>query len=198
MPSDDTSRSSASTPTFWAWFSSLFSSQPAHAYEMVEKGAKKNVVIVGGGAAGGGVARELSKKLSASEYEIILIDARPFYTHLPAMARIAVTAEESLEDKALFGFEKLFYNGNGTVKHGKVVSIAEAAPGKGGEVVLEDGERIPYAALLLATGSVWPDVIQLPETDVATKSFLGSWRSKFEKANHVVIVGGGAVGLGKF
>ncbi|KAM5540768.1 hypothetical protein V8D89_005412 [Ganoderma adspersum] len=195
MPSDDTSRSSAPSPTFWVWFRSLFSSQPPHAYEMVEKGGKKNVVIVGGGAAGGSVGRELSKKLSPSQYEIIVIDARPFYTHLPAMARIAVTAEENLEDKALMGFEKLFYNDNGTVKHGKVVSIAEAAPGKGGEVVLEDGERIPYAALVLATGAVWPDVIQLPETDAATKSFLGSWRSKFEKANHVVIVGGGAVGL---
>lgn len=162
---------------------------------MAEKGDKKNVVIVGGGAAGGGVARELSKKLNPSQYEIILIDARPFYTHLPAMARIAVTAEESLEDKALMGFESLFHNGNGKVKHGKVVSIAELAPGKGGEVVLEDGERIPYSALVLATGAVWPDTIQLPDTESATKSHIGSWRSKFEKANHVVIVGGGAVGI---
>lgn len=165
---------------------------------MAEKGDKKNIVIVGGGAAGGTVGRELSKKLNASQYEIILIDARPFYSYLPAMARVAVTAEESLEDKALFGFENLFHKGNGKVKHGKVVSIAETAPGQGGEVVLEDGERIPYSALLLATGAVWPDVIQLPETDSATKSHLSSWRSKFEKANHVVIVGGGAVGLGKF
>ncbi|PIL35059.1 hypothetical protein GSI_02846 [Ganoderma sinense ZZ0214-1] len=195
MPSDDTTHTSPPSPTFWAWFLSLFSSQHTHTYEMVEKTGKKNVVIIGGGAAGGGVARELSKKLSPAQYEIILIDARPFYTHLPAMARIAVTAEESLEDKALMGFEKLFHNGNGTVKHGKVVSIAEAAPGKGGEVVLEDGERIPYAALLLATGAIWPDAIQLPQTDAATKSHLGSWRNKFEKANHVVIVGGGAVGL---
>ncbi|KAI1783571.1 FAD/NAD(P)-binding domain-containing protein [Ganoderma leucocontextum] len=162
---------------------------------MVEKGSKKNVVIVGGGAAGGAVVLQLSKKLDPSQYEIILIDARPFYTHLPAMARIAVTAEESLEDKALFGFEKLFHNANGQVKHGKVVSIVEAAPGKGGEVVLEDGERISYSALLLATGAVWPESIQLPETDSATKSHLSSWRSKFEKANHVVIVGGGAVGI---
>ena len=165
---------------------------------MAEKSTKKTIVIVGGGAAGGSVVLGLSKKLNPSQYEIILIDARPFYTHLPAMARISVTAEESLEDKALFGFEKLFHNGNGKVKHGKVVSIAEAAPGKGGEVVLEDGERIPYFALVLATGAVWPNTIQLPNTESATKSHIGSWRSKFEKANHVVIVGGGAVGIGTF
>ncbi|TBU44038.1 FAD/NAD(P)-binding domain-containing protein [Dichomitus squalens] len=162
---------------------------------MVEKSGKKNVVVIGGGFAGGTAARELSKKLSASQYNIILIDARPFYTHLPALARIAVSAEDQLEEKALFGFEKLFHNGNGTFKQGKVVSIAEAAPGKGGEVVLESGERVSYSALLIATGAIWPEIIQLPETNSATKSHISTWRNKVEKANHVVIVGGGAVGI---
>lgn len=199
MPSDDTvPTSQPPSPSFWTWFISLFTRifYPQHSYEMAEKSGKKNVVVIGGGFAGGTAARELSKKLSPSQYNIILIDARPFYTHLPALARIAVSAEDQLEDKALFGFEKLFHNGNGTYKQGKVVSIAEAAPGKGGEVVLESGERVPYSALLIATGAVWPEVIQLPESDSATKSHINTWRNKVEKANHVVIVGGGAVGIG--
>lgn len=163
---------------------------------MAEKVPKKTVVIVGGGAAGGGLARDLSKKLDASLYNIVLVNDRTFYVHLIAMARIAVSGEDKLEDKALFGFDKLFYNGNGTVKIGKAVAIAEAGVGKGGELVLEDGERIPYTSLVLATGSTWPSIIQLPGTESEAKTYINSWRSKVEKAQHVVVVGGGAVGIG--
>ena len=163
---------------------------------MAEKIPKKNLVVVGGGAAGGLLARGLSKIVNPSQYNLILVNDRTFYVHLTAMARIAVSGEDQLEDKALFGFDKLFYNGNGTVRIGKAVSIAEAAPGKGGELVLEDGERIPYTALVLATGFIWPDVIQLPETESDARTYINSWRGNVEKAQHVVVVGGGAVGIG--
>ncbi|KAI0354848.1 FAD/NAD-P-binding domain-containing protein [Trametes cingulata] len=162
---------------------------------MSEKSAKQNIVVVGGGWAGTIVARELSAKLDASKHNIILINDRPYFIHLIAGARLTVTAEDQLEDKALVPLDKLFHNGNGTFKVGKVVSIAEAAAGKGGEVVLEDGERIPYTALVLATGSAWPGPLQFPEKDADVRSHIGSWRNKYEKANHVVIIGGGAVGL---
>ena len=163
---------------------------------MAEKIPKKNLVVVGGGAAGGLLARGLSKIVNPSQYNLILVNDRTFYVHLTAMARIAVSGEDQLEDKALFGFDKLFYNGNGTVKIGKAVAISEAAPGKGGELVLEDGERIPYTALVLATGSTWPDAIQLPGTEDDARTYINSWRGKVEKAQHVVVVGGGAVGIG--
>ena len=164
---------------------------------MTDKGAKKNVVVVGGGSAGTLAARTLSKQLNASQYNLILVTARPFYVHMIAMARIAVTDEEKLEDKALFGYDKLFYNGNGSVKVGKVTAIHETAAGKGGEVELENGERIPYAALVLATGNSWPETIELPSTESDAKSHISSWRDKYKNAQHVVIVGGGAVGIGE-
>ncbi|TFK82196.1 FAD/NAD(P)-binding domain-containing protein [Polyporus arcularius HHB13444] len=162
---------------------------------MAEKVAKKTVVIVGGGAAGGGLARDLSKKLDASLYNLVLVNDRTFYVHLIAMARVAVSGQDKLEDKALFGFDNLFYNGNGTVKIGKAVAISEAGVGKGGELVLEDGEKIPYTSLVLATGSTWPSIIHLPGTESEAKSYISSWRSRVEKAQHVVVVGGGAVGI---
>ncbi|CDO72240.1 hypothetical protein BN946_scf184970.g92 [Trametes cinnabarina] len=164
---------------------------------MVEDKAQfpRNVVIVGGGWAGTLIARQLSAKLDASKHRIILVNNRPFFIHLIATARMTVTPEDRLEDKALVPFDKLFYNGNGTVKIGNVVSIAETAPGKGGKVVLEDGEEIPYSALVLATGSIWPGPINFPQKDADVRAHINSWRSKYEKANHVVIVGGGAVGI---
>lgn len=159
--------------------------------------SKKNVVIVGGGSVGTAVARELSAKLDASKYSITLINDRPYFVFLVAGARLTVTAEDKLEDTALIPYDKLFHNGNGTVKIGKVVSISEGAAGKGGEVALENGERISYASLVLATGSVWPGPLNFPEHDDEVRAHISSWRSKYEKAKHVVIVGGGAVGLGK-
>ncbi|RPD71640.1 FAD/NAD(P)-binding domain-containing protein [Lentinus tigrinus ALCF2SS1-7] len=162
---------------------------------MAEKVPKKNVVVVGGGAAGGTLARGLSKTLDASQYNLILVNDRTFFVHLIAMARVAVSGEDKLEDKALFGFDKLLYNGNGTVKIGKAVAIAEEEAGKGGQLVLEDGERIPYTALVLATGSTWPSIIELPQTESEARTHINSWRSKVEKAQHVVVVGGGAVGI---
>ena len=109
---------------------------------MAEKVPKKNLVVVGGGAAGGTLVRGLSKVLSPSQYNIILVTARPFYVHNVAMARITVTDVDKLEDRALFGYDKLFHNENGTVKVGVATAIHETEAGKGGEVELEDGVGI--------------------------------------------------------
>ena len=159
--------------------------------------AKKNVVVVGGGYAGTIVARELSRKLKPAQYNIILVNPRPFYVHLFAMARIPVSAVDKLEDRALFGYDKLFINGNGSLKVGKVVAVHEIGTGKGGEVVLEDGERIPYATLVLATGSAWPDFVELPNTDRDAREQINSWRERIKNAEHVVVLGGGPVGIGE-
>ncbi|KAI0629807.1 FAD/NAD-P-binding domain-containing protein [Trametes polyzona] len=161
---------------------------------MSEK-TKKNVVILGGGWTGTLIARDLSGKLSPSEYNIILVNDRPFFIHLIAGARLTVTSEGRLEDQVLVPFDRLFHNGNGTAKIDKVASVVEEVPGKGGEVVLRSGERIPYAVLVLATGNSWAGPIDFPESDADVRAHINSWRNKYEKANHVVIVGGGPLGL---
>ncbi|OBZ71613.1 Apoptosis-inducing factor 2 [Grifola frondosa] len=156
---------------------------------------KKNIVIVGGGHSGSLLARDLSTKLDASLYNIILINERPYYVILIAGARLNVTSEGALEDRALVPYDKLFINGNGTAKVGKVTAVEEATPGKGGEVVLEDGERIPYTVLVLASGSSWPGPLNFPQTDADVQAHIARWRKTYEAAKHVVVVGGGAVGI---
>ncbi|KAH9850134.1 FAD/NAD-P-binding domain-containing protein [Lenzites betulinus] len=155
----------------------------------------KNVVVVGAGFAGAAVARELSTKLDSSVYNLIVVNARPFLIHLLAGARMIVSATDHLEDTAVIPYDKFLPAGKGSVKVGKVTAIVEAAAGKGGEVVLEDGEKIPYVALVLATGSTWAGPLAFPDKEADLRSHLTQWRSKFEKAKHVVIVGGGAVGI---
>ncbi|KAI0775568.1 FAD/NAD-P-binding domain-containing protein [Trametes elegans] len=162
---------------------------------MTVKGGKRNVVIVGGGWAGSLIARDLSGKLDSSKYNLIVVNDRPYSVHLVAGARMTVSPIDNLDNEILIPFDKLFRNGNGAIRIGKVVAISESAPGKGGEVVLEDGGKIPYAALILTTGSKWNGPLALPQKDAEVRAHINSWRNKFEKANHVVIVGGGAVGI---
>lgn len=155
---------------------------------------KKNIVLVGGGYANVHVVGELAKTLDRSRFNLIILTPRSYYLHLIAGLRMAVTAEDKLEDQAFIPYDKL---PGCTLVLGKVASIEETAPGKGGVLVLESKERIDYAALVLGTGSVWSGTTDFPDSDEAVREYIQSWRSRFSKANNIVIVGGGAVGIGE-
>lgn len=157
--------------------------------------AEQNVVIVGGGYAGFQIAKELSKKLDPRRYNLILINSRSYAVALPAAVRLVVDAESKLEETAFVKLDRIYANGNGETKVGVVTSI-EAQPGvPGGAVVLANGERISYAVLILATGSTSSGPCAIPENEDDVLPFVNAWRQKFAKANHVVLIGGGAVGI---
>ncbi|TDL28126.1 FAD/NAD(P)-binding domain-containing protein [Rickenella mellea] len=156
--------------------------------------SKANIVILGAGGAGANLARTLSEKLDASKYNLVLINDRDKYVHLPATLRMVVTDEGKLEDLALIPYTSLFLNGNGKLKIGKAASIEKAASGKGGAVVLEDGEKIPFTYLVLATGSQWQGPVAFPAEPDNVAAHINDWRKKFANSENIVIVGGGAVG----
>jgi len=189
---------------------------------------RQKVAIVGGGVAGSLLARELSSKLNQKEHELILIEARPYAIWLIAGARL-VTEEghhPGLEERALVPYDKLFYNGNGSVKRGKVVSVhsypshthkdtrdgsegdASDAPvesekptdedGHSGYVVLEDGEKILYDALVLATGSKYSGPVDFPDDPAQCLAHIEHWRAAFKEAKDIMLVGGGGVAIGLY
>ena len=192
--------------------------------KMSEKAGKRKqkVVIVGGGVTGSLLARELSSKLDQAEYEILLIEARPYAIWLIAGARL-VTEEghhPGLEEKAFVPYDKLFHNGNGSVKRGRAVFIhchrhtsedtrrndpdgieggkRAGDQNHGGYVSLEDGERVLYDALILATGSKYSGPVNFPDDPVQCLTHLEHWRTAFKEAKDVALVGGGGVGIGKW
>jgi len=67
-----------------------------------------------------------------------------------------------------------------------------------GYVVLEDGEKIPYDALILATGSKHSGPIDFPDDPVQCLAHLEHWRTAFKKATNIILVGGGAVAIGPY
>lgn len=158
---------------------------------------RKNVIVVGGGFAGAAIASQLSKALNPAQFHLILINPLPFYTHRIAMVRMAVSDQDKLEDKAWIPFDRIFgeHKDKGTFLQGTVTSITSSKPQPGGEVTLADGQRVPYAALILAPGSNWKGPIYVPPSEDEAHKYLASQRSDFAHAQKIVIVGGGAVGL---
>lgn len=155
---------------------------------------KKNIVIVGAGGGGSVVARELSAKLDGTKYSIILINPRPYRILLPSTIRLAVADIDNLKNLALAPLDKLFHNNNGTFIQGKVKSIHEE--GSGNYVTLEDGQTVPYHFLVLSPGSIWDGPLNYPERESEMNSFLQNQWNEIKKAQDIVLVGGGAVGIG--
>ncbi|EKM54713.1 uncharacterized protein PHACADRAFT_185597 [Phanerochaete carnosa HHB-10118-sp] len=152
---------------------------------------KQNVVIVGGGYAGVDAVNALAKQLDHTQYNITLLNARPYFVHLLAVLRMGVSDAGRLEDRVLVPYDRM----PATFVQGKLVKIEEPAPGKGGVLVLENGDRLNYAALVLATGSIWPGVADLEDSDKEVRETIKLWRERFAQAKNVVIAGGGAVGI---
>ena len=188
---------------------------------------RQRVIIVGGGVTGSVLARELSSKLNQKEYELVLIEAKSYAIWLIAGARL-VTGEggdPGLEERAFVPYDKLFHNGNGSVKRGRVVSIhphpgthnggpdgdevgasdplAELEEktdedGYGGYVTLEDGEKVLYDALILATGSKYSGPVDFPDDPAQCLAHLEHWRTAFKEAKDIMLIGGGGVAVGSY
>ncbi|TCD68494.1 hypothetical protein EIP91_010669 [Steccherinum ochraceum] len=158
---------------------------------------RKTLVIVGAGGYGGVLAHELSVKFHASklDYNLVVINPRPYYLHNVASARSVVSALDNLEERALIPYDNLFVNGNGTFIQSKVISIQEKGRGLGGHLKLANGDSVAYDALVLSPGSTWPGPIGLPDDHDALCAQLTEWRAKFAAAKEIAVVGGGAVGI---
>ncbi|KAF9051853.1 hypothetical protein BJ165DRAFT_1451704 [Panaeolus papilionaceus] len=156
---------------------------------------RKNVVIVGAGFAGITAFNELHATLDASEYDLILISARDYFTFYPATLRMSISPEDDLENHVLMKHGSRFNEGNKKTIIGKVISIEQRDDKSGGSVTLADGQKIEWSFLVLTPGGRWEGVLDIPETKKDVAAFISSWKSRFEKANDIVLVGGGSVGL---
>jgi NAD(P)H-nitrite reductase large subunit len=156
---------------------------------------RQNIVILGAGAFGVATAREIAPKLDTTRYRLIVINPRPYYVHLPGFIRTSVTAEGKLEEQVLIEYGN-FLNGKGELKIAKVASFTSTK--EGGEVVLSSGEKVPYSVLVVAPGSLWEGPLGLPDEPEEVTQHINEWRAKIERADSILLAGGGSVGIGEY
>ncbi|KAJ7705986.1 hypothetical protein B0H17DRAFT_1292305 [Mycena rosella] len=138
----------------------------------------KNIVIVGGGTGGGsGVARNLSAKLSAAK--ITLVNPLPYAVSRPTLPRMTVSAGNDLFETTLIPYDKLF-----TTRTARSCRVSSRADKKGGTVLLADGKQLPYDVLVLASGSHWEGLLNIPGDSAAvTESIAAGARALKRRRN---------------
>lgn len=106
--------------------------------------------------------------------------------------RVLITDDGGFTKTAINPLDRVFEPG----RAGEIV-IGSATSVQDGVVNLEDGRQLRYDYLVLATGTSWGGPLAFPKNVEDKDKWITEWREKFRKANDIVILGGGAVGIGK-
>lgn len=142
---------------------------------------RPSVAVIGGGYAGINVAKGLDPHA-----DVVLVEAKDAFQHTVAALR-ALVAPEWLE-RVFFPYNALL--AHGTVRHDRAVEVGA------GHVLLASGERLEPDYIVVATGSAYPfpaksDHLRSTDAMMAYRSA----RSAIDRANRVLLVGAGPVGI---
>ena len=123
----------------------------------------QRIVILGGGVGGTLTAnllvRKLKKEIARGEAEVTIVDASGVHVYQPGFMYIAMGGERA---EGLERPEASLLDKEVNLVIGKVVRVDEAASA----VELEDGSRLHFDQLVLATGSrIAPEEIEHFETE---------------------------------
>ncbi|GAB9474681.1 Pyridine nucleotide-disulfide oxidoreductase [Globisporangium polare] len=163
------------------------------------------IVIVGGGSAGINCAQALAKLLKPQDnVEVVLLEKSAFYYHVIGTPRAYVDA--SFAPKLFIPYDNAIPKAASTFV--KIVrALVTRIAGDTGEVHFRkinssdqedtEVETLQFDYLVIATGSTYTVPIKQDGKDLsraATEEKLKEVREQIEKADKILIVGGGAVG----
>ncbi|TXT07038.1 uncharacterized protein COLE_06369 [Cutaneotrichosporon oleaginosum] len=159
--------------------------------------AENNIVVIGGSFAGHSLANALAHKLPAT-HRILLVEQNEFTAHLPGVVRGLV--EPGWEERNLTAptrQETVFKAGT---RH-RVLAPVRVLELLEGRVLLdtefEGSTEVPFGKCIVATGSSQRSPLR-PEPGATRAEYADALRLEqagFGKATHVLVVGGGAVGV---
>ncbi|MBI2106459.1 FAD-dependent oxidoreductase [Candidatus Woesearchaeota archaeon] len=139
-----------------------------------------NIVIIGGGFCGSYCARNLEKK-----FDVTLIDSKDYFEFTPGIPHVVCDINHRDEIR---------------VKHKDYLKKANVIVGKVGSIeknyVKVNKENINYDYLVLSSGSTYrspfkSDIV----TAVSRSEDLVNFHNEIEKAEHILVIGGGLVGV---
>ncbi|HEY0186635.1 MAG TPA: FAD-dependent oxidoreductase [Cellulomonas sp.] len=143
--------------------------------------AAPRVVVVGGGYGGSRVAALLDDVA-----EVVLVEPKDAFVHASAALRAAVDPE--WEDRVFFPYDRLLTRGTVVQQRAERVTSAR--------VQLGDGRLLDADYLVLATGTAYPFPAKYIESETrVARARLARMREGLARAERVLVVGAGAVGL---
>jgi 3-phenylpropionate/trans-cinnamate dioxygenase ferredoxin reductase subunit len=153
----------------------------------------ESVVIVGAGLAGAKAAEALRDRGYAGPITLIGDESELPYERPPLSK--GYLAGKAAFDSAVVHPEQWYADHDVDLRRGSRVTAIETGAR---EVELADGSRLPYGALLLATGAE-PRTLPLPGADSAltlrTRADADAIQATFGPGKRLVLVGGGWIGL---
>lgn len=139
------------------------------------------VIIVGGGYGGAATAKALDDVA-----DVILVEPKEEFVHNIAALRGLVDPEWT---------DRIFYPYRRLLSRGRVIRD-RAVHVDSGAVTIGSGERIPAEYIVLASGSTYPFPAKMDVHDsAAAKSKIATTRAELIKADRVLLLGAGPVGL---
>jgi apoptosis-inducing factor 2 len=139
------------------------------------------VVVVGGGYGGAPTAKALDEIA-----DVVLVEPKDAFVHNIAALRGLVDPDWT--DRIFYPYDRLLRRGR--VIHDRAARVDADA------VILGSGERIEADYIVLASGSAYPFPAKMDVADSATaKSKITNARAELIKAEHVLLLGAGPVGL---
>ncbi len=154
-----------------------------------------SVVIVGGGAAGVAAADMLRREGYDGPVTVISADEDPPVDR-PNLSKDYL-AGEAQDDWIPLWSPDVYAERNIELRLRRRVTSLETV---GRSVVLDDGSRLPFGALLIATGAE-PVRLAIPGADARQVLYLRSWADsraivdRARTASHVVVIGASFIGL---
>lgn len=162
---------------------------------MADSGSSRRILVIGGGPAGTYAAIAAKKQDPAAR--VVLLTEEPCEPYeKPPLSKAVLLGKAGVADAPIAG-------PGGVAAHDVVLEREAQCAGidrEAREVLLQDGRRLAYDALIIATGAVVREIPQLPigmpgvyylrnlADAQALKSALG-------EARHLLVVGGGLIGL---
>ncbi|MEA2936589.1 MAG: 3-phenylpropionate/trans-cinnamate dioxygenase ferredoxin reductase component [Alphaproteobacteria bacterium] len=156
--------------------------------------ASRRIVIVGGGPAGVGAALAARQQDAAAEVTLLTEEHCEPYEKPPLSK--AVLTGKAMPQAAPIAGPKGVAGFNIALRFGVRVREIERA---GRAVVTQAGERIPYDALVLATGSVNRVLPMFPQGGgihyLRTQAEALALKDELHRSKSLILIGGGVVGL---